>query len=329
MFRRTVVASFVIMAGIVALLGTANATPLEDAVKAYNTAAPALEVEWSRWCTIHAAAFNDYKNMMDSFFSSLAEDDATLADSYYRDYLASQNNLVNISGPAVESGYTNLTTSLTNLALLLDDALEADQLSKTEVAYSTGKSLFVLQKQPFPFWNDPSWPDINEWMEFTFPELAVGSPQTCPAFAGDGLDGLEVFLQAATDPESWIEFGEWLYEHYDDADEINAARAGDFDSMCLACLATAQLYKDYHRNWLYQRGYTEEEVDRWCEFYADDECHRSGLDAHEKALAIRECVRRKLVDDLQKVVDAIEDYINSAYWMELPREIPTELLRDS
>jgi hypothetical protein len=185
------------------------------------------------------------------------------------------------------------------------------------VAYVTGSPHFNLPDQPFPFWDDPSWPDLDEWIEFEFPTLAVGSPSIYTSYSGSGLNDLYVMLQSATDPDAWLKFLEWLAEHYDDGDEINGARAGDFDTLCLACSPEPTI-NEPARDWLInERGYTEEEIETFCEvYYALGWCDMTGLSNQQKADAARDVAPSKTLDDLQKVLDAIEDYINPEYHAE-------------
>jgi hypothetical protein len=235
---------------------------------------------------------------------------------FFDDYLSAQASLLNSTGPPLDNSYEEFVLELADVVDLLCQVIDDDTNSPTEVAYDTGSDHFNLPDQPFPFWDDPSWDDIAEWIEFEFPVLAVGSPSIYTSYPGTGLNDLYVMLQSATDPEAWLEFLEWLVEHYDDGDEINGARAGDFDALCIYCCPERTLNeRAAAQDWLInERGYTQEQLDEFCEnFYDEGWCDDPNQSNREKAFPPRRLNPDTLLDDLQRVLDAIEDYINPEY----------------
>ena len=301
-------------------VGQAAATDLEDKVAAYNGMATGLQSLWDDFEDDHAAAFADYKAMWDNYYYYMVEEDHQDALAYYDDYETALASLDHTTGPAVGDSYELFAVELMTVVSLLDEVVTEDVGSSSEVAYVSGTAHFSLPSQPFPFWNDPAWDDYNEWIEFEFPKLAVGSPPSYSSWYDEDLASVYQLCQSATDPEAWINFGAWLLEHYADAYEITGLLAGDYDALCKVCTEELAISMQY-RDWLKSaRGYTDEEIDNFCDIHGpegDDLCSDDNLSDRNKARAVVETTPGRLFEVIDNILEIIADYLNLHYKDEL------------
>ena len=291
--------------------GAAWATDLEDAVTEYNTAAASLQSLWNTYTSDYDDAWDDYELWITNFVNYLEADDLADAADYWEDAETAYASLKNTSGPALEVSFEEFVLQLNQAVVWLQIVLVEDQESTTEVAYVSGTSPFTLSDQPFPFWTDPSWESYDEWVEFTFPLLAVGSSTLYTSYSGAGLNDLFVLLQDVLDPVAWTEFLVWVYDQYDAANSMNQVLAVDWDLLCDYCAETDELVRAAKKDFLINvRGYTEAELEDFCEWYGGDDglCNDEMYD-WEKAAELRYRYRRLISANVDDIKQRVRDYV--------------------
>ena len=297
--------------------GVAHATDLEDAVLEYNNNAAQLQSLWNTYESDFDDAWDDYELWITNFVNYLEADDLADAEDYWENAETAYANLKNTSGPALEESFVEFTEQLDLVCKLLYDVLDEDENSAYEVAYVSGTANFVLNDQPFPFWTDPAWEPYDEWIEFTFPNLAVDSQLLYTSYTGAGLNDLFVLLQDVLDPVAWAEFLVWVYDQYGAATSMNQVLALDWDLLCDYCAEEDQLARAAKKDFLINvRGYTEAELDDYCEWYGgDDGLCNSVMDDWEKASELRYRYRRLISGNVDAIKQRVRDYV-VPWWVE-------------
>jgi len=293
----------------------ARATDLTDAVDAYNTAAAGLEDLYDDFIADQNAAYATFKDMFDALGLYIASDDLEEAEDYWDDHIAAKAQLELNCVMLQDSFFGCFVPAATEAAEMLQDIIDLDEHSSGEVAYVSGSPHFSLAATPFLFWKDEGEPPMDEFLEFDFPQLAVGDPAYYTSYEDETLgDELSSLLDAA----DWIDLGVWFNKHKDAGKNMNAQLANDYNLLCAYCLCELEIEAEMYLELLEERGYSEGMVDNFCLAFKD-QCPDSAT-AGQKAWAVRQgCMqegqRPKLVEDLDELKEIIEDYLMIAwYW---------------
>jgi len=278
---------FLLVCSLVFAVGiaySANATPLTDAVDAYNVVASRLPSYWSTYQDDQDAAFDDFQLMIDSLAYYVMEDDIDGALAYWDAHIAARDDLALSSATLNESFFTDFLAALEDAAEKLNFVIALDELSETEVAYVDGSPHFSLPATPCVFWKDEGEPPFDEFMEFEFPHLSVGDPASYSSYVSESLEDFIVFT---SDIKDWIDLGEWYDKHKDAGTDMNASLAGDYDLLCLYCETRVQMYADL----LHELDYTEDMIENFCTWYGPNGanwCGESNMSDQKKAFAVRD-----------------------------------------
>ncbi len=263
---------------------SASATPLTDAVDAYNTTVSGLPSLWNSFQDDQNVAYDDFKSMIDSLAYYVIEDDIDDALAYWDDYVVARDDLALSSVMLDYSFFTVFVTTLEDAAEKLNFVIVLDELSETEVAYVDGNPHFSLPATPFVFWKDKGERPFDEFMEFEFPHLSVGDPASYSSYESESLEDFIVFTG---DIKDWIDLGEWYNKHKDAGTDMNASLAGDYDLLCLYCETRVQMYADL----LHELDYTEDMIENFCTWYGPNGanwCGESNMSDQKKAFAMRD-----------------------------------------
>ena len=300
---------------------TANATPLTDAVDEYNVVASRLPSYWNTYQDDQDAAFDDFQLMIDSLAYYIMEDDIDDALAYWDDYVDARDDLETSSATLDNSFFTVFVTTLEDAAEKLQDVVDLDELSETEVAYVDGSPHFSLPATPFVFWKDEGEPPFDEFMEFEFPHLSVGDPASYSSYESETLGG---FIGSISEIWDLIKLLPWFNKHKDTGSNINSSRADDWDALCEWCLCVLVIEETPP-----PEGYTREEAIAFCDEYSYSHggngwCEDENLSDREKGFWIRKVLPAKQQEDIDRgPVKAIEDYLMIAWYWEFPFPIST------
>mgnify|MGYP000498165152 CR=1 FL=1 len=259
--------------------------------------------------------------MIDSLAYYIMEDDIDDALAYWDDYVDARDDLETSSATLDNSFFTVFVTALEGAAEKLQDVIDLDEQSETEVAYVDGNPHFSLPATPCVFWKDEGEPPFDEFMEFEFPNLSVGDPASYSSYESETLSD---FIEFTSGIEDWLDLGEWYNRHKDAGTNMNAQLANDWDLLCAWCICELEIYLDV----LLARGYTEEMVENFCLVHGPaglNSCvdDQDATDA-KKAGQVRQSAidkdgyRPKLEEDLDKIKEIIEDYLMVAWYWEFP-----------
>lgn len=278
-------------------------------MSAYNSSASGIEALWDDFQDKQSLAFVD----VDDWFTSMHyyfyraghdNDEADIAWAAMEDAI---EHLEDVTGPDVQPSLELLLTLLDDAAAKLETVIAADALDSSAKAYFTSTNHFELPSQPFVFWTDTDQENIVGWVEFDFPVLAVGNNLQTSYTSSEIGD----FISHIDEMWDWIEFGLWLQRHWDDGIEINYDAGQLFDDICSGCpgLTFAQ--------YIINDCYTQETLEDWCEVHYAEECG-AGLTDREKNQALSEHWRCHSAANIERVKEAVEDYLTSGWLEYLP-----------
>lgn len=294
---------------LISLAGVANATPLTNAVASYNASADDLQTGYNNFISAQEAAYEDFQAMCDNLGLYFLAGSGENADDYWDAYLAAEDDLQG-SCSALDTAYFNgLLPMLADAANKLQLVINIDASTPNEVAYVSGTAWFDLPSTPFLFWKDEGTPPFTEFVEFEFPQLAVGDPQIYTSYSSAHVWEFIGFIQ---DLQEWIRLFIWFNNVKDLGTCINTGRASEWDSLCQWCLCYVTLLPE---------GWTNEEAEAFCyEFSStwspnnDGLCESGNQSDRQKAQSIRECFRDKIWEDIEDgPIEAIDQYMMATW----------------
>lgn len=283
--------------------GGASATLLEDSVLQYNQKASLVEGAWDDFQTKQAAAFADVKDWLDALheYFSLAGVDDEAADAAWEDAETAWSHLENTTSVPTDLSYATLIQALQDAQSALEAVVTADQADLTAKAYSCGDDYFDVPSQPVPFWNDPEYPDFEEWPQLQFPYLCVGD-NTHVSFLLSTNPILE-WLEAI----EWLHLGYWMNEHKDDGRKFQHDAKNRLDEICCQCKLGAM----YALDWCF----TYEAILGWCNEEKKTEhpiCDGNQSDS-EANTDLGEAFPCWMQIQVGKVADTAQSYIKSVW----------------
>ncbi|HHR84823.1 MAG TPA: hypothetical protein ENL23_00575 [Candidatus Acetothermia bacterium] len=296
----------------------ASASDLTDAVDAYNTAAAGLQDLYDDFIADQNAAYATFQDMYDALGLHILADDLEEAGDYWDDHVAARTQLAMDAAVLDDSFFGDFLPALNQAVQMLQGIIDLDAQSPNEVAYVSDSPHFSLPATPFLFWKDEGEPSFEEFMEFEFPQLAVGdvshtsySSGTLTNFGAFVLQVYELIRAAIV-----------VIKHRDTGQNLNDDRADDWDALCNWCLCILDPEPPPLPD-----GWTKSEAEDFCKEYsygwgAEFGYCEEGVDDGDKPGLIRTLFRSKQWEDIEEgPVQAIEDYLMIAWYWDFPWEV--------